>query len=64
MATINDLELNELLLRAKKRLAEGSEAVMRGNNGAAFVALSDAETALRRAQYRLNALKFLEGGGK
>lgn len=62
MSTINDLELNEQLLRAKNKLAEASEAVMHGNNTAAFVALADVETAARRAQFRLNALKFSKEG--
>lgn len=61
LATINDLELNEQLIRARERLYAASQAVMHGNNSAAFIALSEVETAVRRAQFRLNNLKFKEG---
>lgn len=62
MSTINDLELTELMLRAKNKLAAASEAIMHGNNKRAFMALSDLEFAARDAQVRLNALKFSKEG--
>lgn len=58
-ATLNDLELTMLTIAAQRELERAIEAIRRGDEFTAFMALGNVEAAAEGAQRRLNRIKFV-----